>query len=241
MKPILLAGLLLLTSGCAPALAPLPAAPAPIVIRHTPAVRYIQPAFQSCSNDLQPMTVLVHEVPAGQINTQAGGLVLSAVDPVDAGLPAYQVYEDRLAVIIHPGNTLASIPHETLAGILQGFITGWQDAGGPVELNGTQILVAGYGADSELQRLAESRLAGDHSFGYATVIFEDPASLLAYVEANPGAIGILPSSMIADRVRELRVQGLPPDSLVFPVLAQVPADADPAVTAFLGCLIETLE
>ena len=112
-------------TGCTPVLPTLPPAPAETIIQHTPALRYIENQIQACSLANSPLPVLVNEYPITRMNAQSADITLVYEKPIDPNLPAYELGEDQLVVIINPQNQISSIPLVTLQGIFQGFITSW--------------------------------------------------------------------------------------------------------------------
>lgn len=126
------------------------------------------------------------------------------------GLPddvfATPLYEEGIAVIVHPQNDIHSVSLENLAGLIEGRIGNWS------ELNGEDLpiqVVIPLSADEtriHFERLV--MLEGIPSV--KALLAPTPAAMIELVGENPGAVGYLPFSSLTDKVRAIRVDNLAP-------------------------------
>ena len=219
-----------------------PTSPAELIIQHSPGLRPLEVAIQSCSLALQPLPVIVKEIPPAEMNLQAADISLSAINPVDTDFPAYQIGSDTLIVIVHPDNSLARLPLVTLQGIMQGFITRWEDVEGPgAKQYSGEIILLVYAPSNELQFAAESRLNDGKPVSFKAIRFDHPDELMMIVSEQPGAIGLIPASLISEGVKLLQVEGVQPALLSFPIIAQTRSKADGSIASLLHCLQQALD
>ncbi|MBA4421142.1 MAG: hypothetical protein C0391_08335 [Anaerolinea sp.] len=228
---------LLMLAGCNSQMPIAPTSPAELIIQHSPALRPLEAAIQSCSLALQPLPVIVKEIPPAEMNIPAADISLSALNPVDTEYPAYQIGTDTLIVVVHPDNSLDRLPLVTLQGIMQGFITRWEDVeGSGAKQYSGEITLLVYVPSSELQIATEARLNDGKPIGLNAIRFDHPDELMIIVSEQPGAIGLIPASLISESVKLLQVEGIQPALLSFPIIAQTQFKAEGNIAAFLHCL-----
>jgi hypothetical protein len=224
-------------TGCTPVLPTLPPAPAETIIQHTPALRFIESQIQACSLSNSPLPVLVNEYPITRMNVQSADITLVYENPIDPNLPAYQLGEDQLVVIINPQNRISSIPLITLHGILQGFITSWNavDPSITQEISG-MIEIWGYQESDELQKITETRLNDGKESNFQTNLADYPMMIMDMVAKNPAAIGVITRAYLTDDVKAVRIDGLPEQDLTLPIVAQTRGQPGENQMMILSCL-----
>jgi hypothetical protein len=227
----------LVITGCTPVLPTLPAAPAETIIQHTPALRYIENKIQACSLENSPLPVLVNEYPITRMNAQSADITLVYEKPVDPNLPAFQLGEDQLVVIVNPQNKVSTIPLVKLHGIFQGFITHWDE----IDPTSTQSIggvidIWEYEQSDELQIIIENRLNEAKHLNNQTNIADYPAVIKDMVAKNPAGIGVIPRAYLSDEVKEVAIDGLPEQDLTLPIVAQTRGQPGNLQTILLTCL-----
>ncbi len=227
----------LAVTGCAPVLPTLPPAPAETIIQHTPDLRYIENKIQTCSQANSPLPVLVNEYPINRMNAQTADITLVYEKPIDPTLPAFQLGEDQLVVIINPQNKVSTIPLMTLQGIFQGFITHW-DAVDPTSTLGIsgKIDIWGYKQSDELQIIIENRLNEAKHLNNQVNIADFPEVIKEMVAKDPGGIGVIPRAYLSDEVKMVKIDGLPEQDLIVPIIAQTRGQPGELQTIILSCL-----
>ncbi len=230
----------LVITGCAPVLPTLPPAPAETIIQHTPDLRYIESQIQACSLANSPLPVLVNEYPITRMNAQSADITLVYEKPVDPNLPAYQIGEDQLVVIINPQNKVSSIPLVILHGIFQGFITHW-DAVDPSitqDISGV-IDIWGYKQSDELQIIIENRLNEAKHLNTQINLADYPEVVKEMVAKNPVSIGVITQAYLTDEVKAVKIDGLPEQDLSLPIVAQTRGQPGDRQVNLLTCLQQT--
>jgi hypothetical protein len=224
-------------TGCTPVLPTLPAAPAETIIQHTPALRYIENKIQACSLANSPLPVLVNEYPINRMNAQSADITLVYEKPIDPNLPAYQIGEDQLVVIINPQNKVSSIQLDILHGIFQGFITRWDAVDPSITENISGVIdIWGYKQSAELQIIIENRLNEAQHLNTLINIADFPETIKDMVAKNPAGIGVIPRAYITDEVKAVTIDGLPEQDLLLPIVAQTRDQPGYLQTILLTCL-----
>jgi hypothetical protein len=228
-------------TACTPALATLPAAPAETIIQHTPALRYIESYIQTCSLKNNPLPVLVNEYPIDRIFAQSADISIIYDNPIDPALPAFQLAQDELVVIVNPQNSISNLSLITLQGILQNFIIQWVDVDPNVgkEIS-SNIEVLMYSRNDELQKIIETRLNGGKTVGNRISISEEPAAVREAVSKNPGAIGIIPKAYLTDDVKVVGINDVSQKDLVLIIIAQTRGQPGDLQTTMINCLEQSL-
>jgi hypothetical protein len=227
----------LVAAACTPVLPTFPPAPAETIIQHTPALRYIENQIQACSLANSPLPVLVNEYPITRMNAQSADITLVYENPIDPNLPAYQLGEDQLVVIVNPLNKVSTIPLITLQGIFLGFMTRWEDVDPSITDNITGVIeIWGYKPSDELQIIIENRLNDGKPMNNQTNIADFPEMVKQMVAKNPGSIGVITRAYITDDVKVVAIDGLPEKDLSLPIIAQTRGQPGESQTSILSCL-----
>jgi len=126
-----------------------------------------------------------------------------------AGLIAYPICWDGVAVIVHPACPVQQISRTELADVYRGVVTNWDTlgwkAGGPIAPLTTD-------PRSGLYEFVEQALLGGDAYGSGVYAQKSEEEVVRIVAARPGTIGLISHGLVDDRVRALRVstaQGLP--------------------------------
>jgi hypothetical protein len=229
-------------TACTPALATLPSAPAETIIQHTPALRYLETDIQNCSLKNTPLPVLVNEYTIDRMNAQSADISLMYNNPIDPALPAYQVGQDKLVVIVNPQNQISSMSLIALQGILQNFFTRWEDVdpGQGKEIPG-DIEVLVYPRNDEIQKIVETRFNGNKIVGFRTSTVDEPGAVHEAVSKNPGAIGIIPGAYLSDKVKVVGINDLAPNDTAITIIAQTRSQPGELQATMINCLEQSSE
>jgi hypothetical protein len=224
-------------TACTPALATLPSAPAETIIQHTPALRYLETEIQNCSLKNTPLPVLVNEYSIDRMNAQSADISLMYNHPIDPNLPAFQVGQDELVVIVNPQNQISSLSLLALNGILQNFFTRWEDVNPSQdkEIPG-DIEVLVYPRKDEIQKTIETRLNGNKSVGIRTSTLDEPGAVRDAVSKKPGAIGIIPKAYLTEGVKMVGISDISTNDLVITIIAQTRGQPGNLQTTMINCL-----
>ncbi len=143
---------------------------------------------------------------------------------------------DRLAIVVHPENPLGSLTLDQLRAIYQGRVARWSALGG----SDRPITVVTRNSGSAPRQLFDRLvLEGQPTTGAARLAFSD-ATMLALVQADPGAIGFLSLAAVDTSVRPVAVEGVSPTAptrdypLTTTILAVAATAPEEATLAFLA-------
>ncbi len=227
MKPItrILITTLLLTAGCAPTTTPVAPTPTPrpavhLTIAAAPAAQgRLQQWAQRYEKEQSFVVVDVRSADAFHASEDlAAGRVDMAVldqeltDSYTGTLTATLVANEPVAVLVHSSNPLRDLAASAAAELLSGHVMEWSQVGGaavPVQLY-LEAEPAG-----EVLALAAQALPGQKLAPQA-IVCASPASVLAAVAQDPGALAILPASQVPDDVARLSIDGVRPGSSGYP-------------------------
>lgn len=116
------------------------------------------------------------------------------------------LYDEGIAVIVHPEIELQSISLDELEGLIDGRIRNWS------ELNGDDMPVQPViPLSADETRIQFEQLVMRQ--GYASVkslLAPTPSAMIQLVGDHPGAVGYLPFSSLADEARSIRVNNVVP-------------------------------
>ena len=121
------------------------------------------------------------------------------------GLKETVVAIDGIAVIVNPGNTVANLTLEQIAGIYKGEITNWKDVGG----SDSEIVLIGREENSGTRDGFESITDTEDACKYRQELTSNGAVLTAVAE-NANAIGYISLSSVKDTVKAISVNGVVP-------------------------------
>jgi hypothetical protein len=241
-----IAPLLLLLAGCAQVeiQAPPPTSQ-PLTVDYTPALRTWQPALYACASTLPEIALFTHEVPAERLDLQAADLALRLGAPQsNLDFFAVQIGEERVIAIVHPENPLEDMGGAILRGLYTGQISNWAEAAPGFDAD---VQVWTYPPGDETRQTWEAALFGAAPPAVQGLLAPDPQAMLEAVAGEPGALGYLPRSWLAQgsvaqgsvaqgSVRELLLPVELADRLRQPVLAVAAQEPQGAARALLACL-----
>lgn len=224
-------------TACTSALPTLPSAPAETIIQHTPVLRNLETSIQACSLQNSPLPVLVNEYPIDRMNVRSADISLMYGDPLDTSLPAFQIGEDELVMIVNPQNKISSLSLVDLQGILQNFITRWNviDPNTGNEIAG-DIEVLIYPKNNELQKIIETQLNGNQRIGNRTTSVDQPEELRDMVSRDPAALGFIPKRLLTDSVKVVGINDIPREDLAIHIIAQTRGQPGILQTTMINCL-----
>jgi phosphate transport system substrate-binding protein len=132
-------------------------------------------------------------------------LAITGGEPPDDSF-ATPLYEEGIAVIVHPENDIQSVSLESLESLIRGRITNWSELTGedfPVQA------VIPFSAD-ETRIHFEQIVLPDGNASAEALLAPNPREMLQLVGEIPGAIGYLPFSYLTVEVHAIRVNNLAP-------------------------------
>ncbi|MCZ6529216.1 MAG: substrate-binding domain-containing protein [Chloroflexi bacterium] len=149
----------------------------------------------------------VQALPAALESAEAQDLtlVISSTEP-PAGWFATPLGKEPIAVVVNTHNPVRDLTPDEVIGIFIGRTDNWQALGGPDLPIQPVIPLEGAETRSHLQRT----LLGDRQFTSSALLGPSPEAVLALIQEDLGAIGILPLSAISAEVGLLSLDGHDP-------------------------------
>ncbi|MBI3650832.1 MAG: phosphate ABC transporter substrate-binding protein [Acidobacteria bacterium] len=187
----------------------------------------------------------IRDVVAGKADM--GGSCRHALDiPEERGVKFIPVAWDALVVIVHPSNSVSSIPSEKLRDVLTGKITNWKQLGGanaPIQIYDRKGKLSGVGAGTRLLLFGNP----DQELATTAKLFDSTRPLEEGIEQNPNAIAI--TGISSARLRQVKILNLDGKSashdniikgqylLYRPLYLTVPEEPNETVSAFISYLL----
>ncbi len=195
----------LLMAACTPAPVSTPTPPPPTPrIATTP---YFEPlvstwiAAFAADQTAEPFELVVLPAPAALDAVIHGDvdLLITAGEPPEDGFVT-PLLREGIAIILHPSNQVRDLSLEELEEIISGRVNNWEQLGG----SGSPLKLY-LPLPSEPLRTQFEKLLTLNSTTPNTYLAPSPAAMLSLVLEDPGAIGLLPFSLLSGEVRAARV------------------------------------
>lgn len=206
-----------LLTGCAPQPTAAPAAtPKILQVETTSGLDWLRTEMAECVQQSQGLSLSVQTIalPEQSLN-KADFLIRWSDQPVAEGL-AFELGQEKLAVIVHPDNPLETIDLSMVKDIYYGQVTEWP---GIDTTPGESIHPWVFPADSEAQALFEQVVISNTQIIRTAKIAPSPAAMLEAVGDDPQSIGILPARWLDETVKPIEIIGYTKDNLTMPILA----------------------
>ncbi|MFV1858217.1 MAG: substrate-binding domain-containing protein [Anaerolineales bacterium] len=163
-------------------------------------------------------------------------LVISSTEP-PPGWFATPLGREPVAVVVNANNPLRGLAPDEIIGIFTGRTVNWQTLGGPDLPIRPVIPLEGAETRSHMQQT----LLGDRRFTSSALLGPSPEAVLALVQEDLGAIGILPLSTVSADVGLLSIDGKDPLQeegypWLMEILAMAPAEPGGIVREWLAWL-----
>ncbi|OGO10094.1 MAG: hypothetical protein A2Y93_01055 [Chloroflexi bacterium RBG_13_68_17] len=187
------------------------------------------------SFDLEPW---LEEAAAEAVESGELSLIISGREP-PPGWFATPLWTEGIAVVVNSDNPRRAATLSELAAMFAGTLHDWEDLQGDP---GPVTVVIPFPGDS-LRTRFESLVLDGARITPAAALALSATDVVAQVEADPGAIGILALSQVPESVRLVRVDGVLPSQstvddgrypLSLAVLAAAPAEPDGSLRDWLS-------
>ncbi len=146
------------------------------------------------------------EMAAAAGRTDLGGVARDVKQRIlDKGVKKFLIGRDAISVLVHPSNPVSELSFEQLRGIFSGKTTNWKEAGGA----DLPIDVYIVNPRSATRYVFQRVVMGNTKYGgkRIKIIRPDP-KIIKEIEKNPGGIGQLSFSFLADaKVKRIKPNG----------------------------------
>lgn len=132
-------------------------------------------------------------------------LLIGAIEPDDSYF-ATPLFKDGIAVIHHPDLEIRDLSVEELRRIFSGAEQNWQDLGGE-DLPIYPVIPP---PGDDLRILFQRRVMGTFPYSSLARLLASPEETLTLIEQQPGAVGLLPISMLGDNTSAFQLEGQTP-------------------------------
>jgi hypothetical protein len=129
-------------------------------------------------------------------------LLIGAIEP-DATYFTTPLFKDGIAVIHHPDLEIRALSVEELRAIFSGAEQNWQAFGGENLPIYPVIPLPG----DDLRILFQQRVMKTFPFSSLARLLSSPEETLGLIEGQPGAVGLVPISMLEDDTPTFRLEG----------------------------------
>lgn len=227
-----------LISACSPAVPAVqtsPVAPRTLTIQLSPEVNWLRLDLNACADE-QNLTLLVSSAADQNLDLTLADITFSWNDQIAADSQAFEIGQDRLAVVVHPGNQLTNISTEQLAAIYQGEVTTWDqlEEGLPAET----IHFWTTSSEDSTRQLFEKEMAGILKIDGEASLAPHAEQMRTAISQDALGIGFLPARWVDATIREVTLT----DGTVVEktIVAQTAGQPDQDEQIFLGCLTKLL-
>jgi len=187
--------------------------------------------FGSCLDNTWNTSVIIGETQDLQSQSRQADVMLFWGDVDPQGLPAYQIGEDHIIVVVNPQLQLKDLSEAGLLSIYEGKVQDWSEMDGSLE---GEIHGWIYPEHLGIRQAFETSLGGLESISPFLGIAPDVFAMIEAVSADPLAIGFLPASWPEHNLKTVTVTDW--DEAVVPVVALTRMSEDEKLSAWLKCL-----
>jgi hypothetical protein len=192
----------------------------------SPAAQPVSSAILACASTNGEIFTTIDVVFAGTFELADYDLFIRLGDPDDEIEAILPLAVERIGVVVNSSLSLGSFNRGALVEILTGRISNWSELGGPEE---PITIWVGPESDDTRAIIEEELLHGAPIAGNA-MIAPNPSTVLDFVAAETGGIGLLPAAWADQRVEMIDL------GIEVPVLAVSTTALAPPARELLACL-----
>jgi hypothetical protein len=145
-----------------------------------------------------------------------------------------------LALIVNPANKLTQIELSGLQAIFSGKAADWSQVCKDCA-NAGRIQPLVYPEGNDTGAAFDAAFPGFNSRPADAVVAPDPQAVHAQVAANLQSIGFVPSTYLDSAVRQVKINGIEPGQLRFPLVVSSASEPTGLKLAWLLCVQDTLK
>ena len=210
--------------------------PVLITVAYSPAAGKLERALLACQDALPELALDLYEAPAPSPDITRFQLFFRLGSPEGWAHFAAPVAEENILVVLHSENPISRLTVEELQGLFSGQIKRWDQLGGPAQPVQSWIYPLGDDTRQAFDAaLWESLETSDRLYRDA-YLAPGPKEMVEALEADPHAVGYLPSSWLSDALKEVEIDPQLWNALKQPVLALGAVDPEGHTRLLIGCL-----
>ncbi len=200
-----------------------------IDISYTPSVEWIVPTMSSCADVIGNSGLLTHEIPTSSLNTTSSDLTFRWGPPEPLAVPAYQIGEEELIVVVNKANPLQELPAKIARNLFSGDYATWGELrtacpdcfrkNADKSLDSSAISLGFYPRDEDIQMIFISAVMnGRPAATGAALLIPDPHAMVEFLQGDKTAIGFLPAHATDPSLRKITITDINADKLTQPIL-----------------------
>jgi len=231
----LIAGLL---TGCGAQPSVIPVATSqPVRIVISSVLDWLRPEMAECVQQSPGLSLSVQTIALPEQSLDKADILLRWSDqPVTEGF-AFELGEEKLAVIVHPENPLKTMDLSMVKDMYYGQVTVWP---GVDDTAGAAVQPWVFPDDSEAQGLFARVLISNSQIVRTAKIAPTPPAMLEAVANDPRAIGYVPARWLDSSVRSIEFSDTPADDFFMPILAVTSSEPTGLTRDWLLCVQERI-
>jgi hypothetical protein len=209
-------------------------------VQVSPALRWLNADFHTCTATLPNVTLLYDEKPAASLDPAQGDFTIS-LEPAKGAAYTASLGQSAMTVIVNPANPLSQLSLADLQAIFNGKVIAWADlAKGACLECATSTLKAiqpyVYAEGDEVARVLESLIPGLAPRQPNALLAPNPLAVRQAVAGDAQAIGIIPAFWLDATVKAVPISDPPANGLRFPIVFSATAEPVGAKLSWLLCV-----
>lgn len=227
--------------GCQPVVSTATVA-APVVwrVQVSPALRWLNAGFHTCTGMLPGVTLLYDEKPAAALDPAQADFTIS-LEPAKGAAYTARLGQSELTVIVNPANPLIQLKVADLQAIFNGKVVAWVDLAKSAcpecaasSLKAIQPYV--YAEGDDMARVFESLIPGLALRQPNVLLAPNPQAVRQAVAGDAQAIGVIPAFWLDGTVKAVTISDPPTNGLRFPIVFSAAAEPTGAKLSWLLCV-----
>lgn len=232
---MILAGLL---AGCRVQSSATPLPLVPLDVKITPTLDWLRPSMAACAVENPAISLTVQSADPADQSLDAATILLRWTDAGTENGQTFKLGEDHLAVIVNPDNPLVGMDLAKLTAVYSGAVVDWLEL---AENTSGVIQPWVYPAGDDTQTLfGNTVLPFDEITGTARIA-PDPETMLASVNSDPLALGLVPARWLDGSVKEIEITDVSERDWTLPILATTAQKPEGPTRDWLLCVQDKIE
>jgi len=209
-------------------------------IQLTPALQWLEPAFNLCTNRQGGLGLVTFERPAAVLESHRVDVTFRWGAPEHlTGYAAVLAY-DELVVVVNSHNPMQSLSQNDLQEIYTGKVNNWKNLKQSASFD-QKIQPWSYPDGEETQQVFTNSLVENIQNGVIAGVAPAPEEMRQALAADPGAIGYIPQRWLDQSIRKVSLIDGPANLLKLPILAITNQPLIGQQKLWLGCLQTTIQ